>query len=309
MTVVNDPGRYRELLNPLLDAVGELVKAVHAAVEDGGVLPGPDAPVLSDIEAESGFSVDGLAPRPVDDAVVLASASIGAGAYHTQALCTLFAADPPVIYTDRVVARAALESSARGWWIAAPINAAERVRRVLNERLHDMSEQLRTAAAMRLDDESLLATLDGRRHSLHQAGVDLGLGAAGRNPRTGDLWVGDQRPGPSAILARFGDALAGAGYVGPRQGEVLQSVYSAYVHATPWALRAPAADDLVAAEPVLGVRRPALTATVGDTASRLGTVAAGLVFAAAVHFRWMGWSLDRLEDARSRTSRNLDGLL
>lgn len=53
MTVVDDAGRYRELLEPLLDGVGELVAAVHAAVEDGGVLPGPDAPVLADIEAES----------------------------------------------------------------------------------------------------------------------------------------------------------------------------------------------------------------------------------------------------------------
>lgn len=161
-----------------------------------------------------------------------------------------------MIYTDRVVARAALESSARGWWIATPTSTEQRVRRVLNERLHDMSEQLRTPQRCGWTTRACSWGSTTGDVASNRQEWSSGSGS-GHNDRTDDLWVGDQRPGPSAILGRFGDAHAGAGYDGPRQGEVLQRVYSAYVHASPSALRAPAADGLDEVALVGGVRRPA----------------------------------------------------
>lgn len=216
-----DDHRFRRLANLVDDFV--------SGWSDVCTNPNPFVPAEhSAAAAERG--VDDEMAGQIGYAYVMADMVLGMVHDHLRSILVLL--DPPVTgFGVAVLARAVVESCARAWYLLEPgIGRVERVRRVMNESLHNQCElKLKEqgfdlATAARLD----FAEFPDRNASMQDLiaeGKSYGFDAT-KPTKLGFVSLGEGRPTPTTLVPQM---------VGAPLGPILYGYLSGYTHGAPFA--------------------------------------------------------------------------
>lgn len=197
----NDPERlerYDAAVRPHAEAMLSLIDRQRDQLEQRGSTPAIGAPAMEQIAVQSSLSLPG-ASTPIDQAITTGMQYLSAGADHVQSICTLVLAEPTVVYSDKVLLRAAVEAYARAGWLLDRVTAQERVRRFTNDLMHRYEREAHLVNLwMQADvvDERL-----DRRDRLALAAEAKGLGDVRRDRKNRIVSVGDARPTATAVMS------------------------------------------------------------------------------------------------------------
>lgn len=299
----HDPAKYRELVEPLTTAVSRLASGALLEIA-GDNVPGVDSVAMAQLSNEDRIVGHPLIATPITDAISSTSQYIGAGADHVRTMCTAYDSEPPVVYSDRVLLRAAIEACARSAWLSDRVDAAERARRVINERLASITDQIEVAKASGEGLEEVLQILRERRDEITRISVSAGLGEAKR--RNGRVSIGRIRPGPTAVIKWFGEKL-GSTDTDADVGRMLQAMYSGFTHSSLWALGSAIASDIDNRDGLLpGTGVAPLVAKAEIAVRCLGVAAAAIVGAVDSRIEFMDSDNGQWVEVRASAAQALD---
>jgi len=228
----HNPDRYRELVAPAVVGLSGLVDGTLLLIERRK-LPDADSAAMRELAQEDSFALHARAATPITDAITSSGQYLAAGCDHIRSMCSLYQADPAVLFSDRVLLRAAIEACSRAAWLSESVGPGERARRILNERLASMDDQLELLTHSGADRDGVFAAFKDLRLELARSYESAGLGEVGR--KDGRVWVQPKRPGPSGVIKLFADEIASDVAV-KDAGRVLQGLYSGFTHSSLWAL-------------------------------------------------------------------------
>ncbi len=235
---------------------------------------------------------------PTEDAIHFADQLLIAAEDHFGALCRLVDHDAPVLFADKVLARAGIEACGRAAWLLDPsLDAEKRAARGLTQRFATIKAN---TDLLKGSDQSEF--LRARRDELIRQCTAAGLHAqrGGRTAFVGDPIPSERHAMRSLFGVDQGDELD--------LGSFSQTWFSRFVHSDPAGLMEnmldPPASDLPE-----GLRPGVLMKGLGTSSDRVNIVMAmcvlGYVIASGMFLRHQGWS----DDGWLKTTANLRGIV
>jgi hypothetical protein len=245
----NDPEllrRYDAAVRPHAEAMLGLIDRHRDQIELRGVTPALDAPAMAQIAEQGSLALPG-ASTPIDQAITTGLQFLNAGADHIQSICTLVLAEPTVLFSDKVLLRAAVEALGRAAWLHDKVTAEERVRRFANDLMHRYEREAHMVELWGVDD--VVEERNRRRDELALAAEARGLGEVQRTRKSPHhiVSVGHPRPTATAVMGFLmednDESKIGAG---------VQRWYSEFTHSNVTALLQQVQTDHLADEPTTG---------------------------------------------------------
>jgi hypothetical protein len=208
------------------DALGR----IRGVLEGTARLPESVRRLNDDRPADGSAAALELADSVVDKteittALILPRMMLVAARDHLGSLSTLIREQPMPLYGWALATRAAVEASARAWWLLEPdIGALARVERSNNDQLYSVREAAKAERSLGVDTGSQ-ARVDEVIARGNQIGLTERLDKSGKM-----LDFGSGRPNTATLI---GDLLRGAG---SERGLAAWQYLSGLVHSAPWAL-------------------------------------------------------------------------
>lgn len=224
----------------------KLIDRERDELERRGSTPAHNAPAIGQIAVQRSLSLPG-ASTPVDQAITTGMQYLSAGADHIQSICTLVLAEPTVVYSDKVLLRAAVEALGRAGWLHDRVTAQERARRLTNDLMHRYEREAHLIELW--GHTEVVEERNRRREELALAAEARGLGDVrrGRKAPYRILSVGDPRPTATAVMSFLmednEESKIGAG---------VQRWYSEFTHSNISALIHQVQTDHLVDEPTTG---------------------------------------------------------
>jgi hypothetical protein len=225
-----------------------------------------------------------------------------AASEHFSAIARLYALEPAVVYSDRVLLRAGIEAAARSFWLLDPtLSYRQRIARGVTERLYSLHYTRSFAAGVEIAEH------DGRRETLCLQAESAGLiiERPGKQP----MYAATARR-PSATDAM--STLLGDGPALPDLdlGRMSQRYLSMFVHSTGHGLLSLADASEARSRSRHGAVVP-LVSTAKDACQMMGMAVVAYLAAASPALEYYGWSEDtwrkQVLNASVQTRRHLEG--
>lgn len=242
--------------------------------------PTPGSLAAAEVIEEPTFA-EHIGGRPVVNARLMGTIQLAAAADHLGALCRLLELEATVLYADKVLARAGIESAARALWLLDPsIGARTRVARGLSERLHDTFQ----AGRLLGDDDPSERNAD--REALLQRASAAGFKYF--TPKKNPAYVERERPSATAVMRQLLDADP-ADDADDSLGAGTQRYLSTFVHATMVGLHSVISlDEVVDAGD--GVNSAPLVSNSATVSSLIALCSLAWTAASTPYLNYMGWS-------------------
>ena len=281
----------------LRSALEDLIEQRQCRRQGHGYVSSATSRAMAELEASN--RLQAYVGTPTEDAVHFADQFLLAAEDHFGALCRLVVHDMPVLFADKVLARAGIEACARAVWILDPaLDAQRRAFRGLSQRFATMkaNEDLLKGAA-----EERLFCKDRRDELISQC-RSAGLPVTRRN---GTAFVGEPLPTErSAMRNLFGHTPGDEVDL----GSLSQTWLSRFVHSDPAGLMENMLETLpgdVEAPRIAGVLTRGLGASSDRANQVMGLCILAQLKADAIFLRHQGWE----DDDWGRTILNVRALV
>lgn len=243
--------------------------------------------------------LQGYVGAPTESAVYFVDHLLIAAEDHFGAICRLVEHAAPVLYADKVLARAGIAACARATWMLDPsVDADHRAARGLTQRL----------AGLKANAELVKESVEARKsYQARREEVIAQCRAAGLTVTRRDsaAYVGEGIPSERSLMKKlFGTATSGLADF----GAFSQTWLSRFVHSDPAGLAESIMDSLppgVQAPHVAGTVMKGLAADSGRVNTLMAMCTAAYVTAAGIFLRHQGW----LDDDWTKTVTNVRGLV
>jgi hypothetical protein len=137
--MVENGREFRDAIAPWVAGIRAFAVAVDAVVERQ--YPDPESIAMKEIAAEKDYLGVSAWQNPVADAHMFGGMTLRAANDYLRAFAQAFDTDAPPVYAQAAIARGAFEAASVSAWLSDPeIDAVERLKRALCERVYSAAE-------------------------------------------------------------------------------------------------------------------------------------------------------------------------
>jgi hypothetical protein len=274
---------FEEAMTPLVDAVESYIRATVAAREVTGGSPTATSPAMAELVDERSYAGDDTwGAQPLSIAYSYGRLQLIAAEDYLGAACRVVVDPAPSIYAHSVLVRAAIEASARCYWLLEPgIGTKRRIARAQTERIYSMKQEAAISSKAGKDRaESRIAALLAEAVRLN---VKKRPAQKRRPPE-----LEDERPGfTQAFIALFADdGLSDL-------GRALAGLQSAVAHSTAFGLLNSVDRDGLTTDPVSGATKGSVWVTSQGAGIALSGGLLGYARAVGRAAAYFGWRTER----------------
>lgn len=223
-----EPDPYYVFIGPMKDALLGLVDAREAAQASSGGIPAATSAAMAELADEPKWTGT-WGDEPLQQAHSIAGLRLAVAEDCIRSIGRLLDSDPPVIFAHMLIARSALELSARSWWLdELGIGHETRIARTMTERIYNFREQAKVPAdvidetgrtlAQRADDGISAIVDEAVRRGIHVNAARTVVG-------------GHARPGSTQSVRSLIEVMAG-----DEIDVVVYRYFSAIEHGTSYGL-------------------------------------------------------------------------